>query len=135
MVRLPFARSFPNRPRGKSCPHVPMSLTLMWSGLIVLRREAQPCPVSPRPCRKIIEAVCLIRGLRITGLSDIRDIVMMYLSVTGHCQSKSERKRLIPRCESTASLSRARKNLGSNPQVLMHFLMITSCSALYLMCL
>ena len=41
---------------------------------MVLRSEAQPCPVSPRPWRKIIEAVCFIRGLRITGFSDIRDI-------------------------------------------------------------
>ena len=49
-------------------------LTLRWSGLMVLRSEAQPCPVSPRPWRKIIEAVCFIRGLRITGFSDIRDI-------------------------------------------------------------
>ena len=37
---------------------------------MVLRREAHPWPVSPRPWRKIIEAVCLIRGLRITGFRD-----------------------------------------------------------------
>ena len=110
-------------------------LTLMWSGLIVLRSEAQPWPVSPRPWRKIIEAVCLIRGLRITGFSDIRDIVVPYLWSLGHCQSKSDRKRLIPRCESTVSLSHTPKFLGSNPQIFLHFLMITNCTALYLMCL
>ena len=45
--------------------------TLIWSGRIVLSRPAQPCPVSPRPCRNTIEAVCLIRGFRITGRKDI----------------------------------------------------------------
>jgi len=42
-------------------------ITLMWSGRIVLRIPAHPWPVSPSPCRNTIEAVCLIRGWRITG--------------------------------------------------------------------
>ena len=50
-------------------------MTLRWSGLMVLSRLAQPCPVSPSPCRKIMEAVCLIRGLRITGFRE--DLIMV----------------------------------------------------------
>jgi len=43
-------------------------ITLRWSGRIVLRMDAQPWPVSPRPCRNIMEAVCLILGFSTTGL-------------------------------------------------------------------
>jgi len=46
-------------------------ITLTWSGRRVLSIPAQPCPVSPSPCRNTMDAVCLIRGFKITGRSDI----------------------------------------------------------------
>ena len=39
---------------------------------MVLRSEAQPCPVSPRPWRKMMVAVCFPLGATTTG-SDILD--------------------------------------------------------------
>ena len=50
--------------------------------LMVLSRLAQPCPVSPRPWRKIMEAVCLILGFNITGFRE--DLIMVSRARTPH---------------------------------------------------
>ena len=41
-------------------------------------------PVSPRPWRKIMEAVCLILGFRITGFNDIL-LLLLHLCHYYHC--------------------------------------------------
>lgn len=46
---------------------------LKWLGLLCARVEAQPCPVSPRPCKKMSVAVCLPLAL-ITTRSDMADL-------------------------------------------------------------
>ena len=39
-----------------------------WEGRTSAKEEAQPCPVSPRPCMKIRVAVCLPLAETTTGL-------------------------------------------------------------------
>ena len=50
---------------------------LMLSDLISARVEAQPCPVSPRPWRKMSEAVCLPRADSTTLLEDMTLLLLL----------------------------------------------------------
>ena len=61
---------------------------LMLSDLISARVDAHPCPVSPRPCRKMREAVCLPLAER-TTLPDI-------LEEDKEEEEEEERENILP---------------------------------------
>ena len=95
---------------------------------MVLRRPAHPWPVSPRPCKKIMEAVCLILDLRITGFRDI-----LRSSISAHKEVILLDPKLIPRDPNSASFWAMGKNDKSGTPLVASSLFRRMFLALYLM--
>ncbi len=49
---------------------------LMFGFLIDWKAADQPCPVSPKPCRNITDAVCFTVGFKITDISFLNDLLI-----------------------------------------------------------